>query len=114
MKLYFYFLVSPYRGKPKIEFEEAEVIEKPKTYYLQEKHPENYYGCYFRKDNIGKILTEYNKMIVLTEPDAEKAMLMFRNYINQSIVRAREEIENLEEKLNAVNEFLQSDGVEAE
>lgn len=105
MKLYFYFLERPFKGKPYIRCEECEVINKPKTYKPIDKFPKGYYGCCVRKEDIGT-LSDYSKdVVVLTSNDSDVAMKLFRDNANKKIGQHEYQINKLKEELVAVAEF---------
>lgn len=99
MKLYFYFLETPHKGKPHIRIEECEVEEKPKTYKPVDKFPDGYYGCYVTRTNVGTLDNYWHKQIILTERNDELAKKLFSDYLNEQIDRKQKEIEELKEKL---------------
>lgn len=105
MKLYFYFLETPYKGEPYIRFEECEVINNPKTYKPVDKFPSGYYGCYVRKEDIGT-LTGYGKdIVVLTTDDSEVALKLFVDKANKEIGQHEYQIKKQQAKLKAVNDW---------
>ncbi len=83
MKLYFYFLERPFKGKTYIRSDECEVINKPKTYKPVDKFPKGYYGCYVRKEDIGTISGYSENVVVLASNDSDVAMKLFRDNANK-------------------------------
>lgn len=105
MKLYFYILEKPYKGKPFVRFEECEVLDKPKTYYPVDKFPNGMYGCFVRKEDIGHVSGYSNNLVVLTEPNAKLAKEIFTK-LYESAVRQREEsLAKAKAELNAILEM---------
>ncbi len=101
MKLYFYFLEEQ-KEKPHIRIEECEVVEKPKSYTLLGKVP-GFYNSRVLKPDIG-LHSEYGwkQYVVLTEPNVESVKKLFSDYLNGQIQGKQKEIEELKEKLIAV------------
>ena len=87
MRLYFYFLETG-----KIRCEECEVEEKPKTYKRVDRFPSNFYGCYVRKDDIGKLTGYTGNTVILTEKNTEKVAKIFRDEMNCKISREHDKI----------------------
>ena len=77
MKLYFYILEKPYKGKPCVRFDECEVIEKPKSYYPVDKFPSGVYHSHINKSAIGHVSGYDNHLVVLTEPNVKMAKEIF-------------------------------------
>ncbi len=102
MKLYFYFLETPYKGKPYIRIEECEAVEKPKTYSPVDEFPNGYYGNYVVKSEIGILSGHQNDKVILTERNDELAKKLFSDYLNSQIEGKQKEVEKLKEKLMAV------------
>ncbi len=102
MKLYFYFLETPYKGKSYIRIEECEVEEKPKTYSPVDEFPNDYYGNYVAKSEVGILSGRRNDKVILTEKNDELVKKLFFDYLNEQIERKQKEIEKLKEKLIAV------------
>lgn len=105
MKLYFYFLETPYKRDSYIRFEECEVEEKPKTYKPVDKFPSGYYGCYVRKEDIGKLSGYSRDTVILAQNEPEVALKLFENTTNSIIKRHEEEIQTLKSKLKAIQEW---------
>lgn len=105
MKLYFCFLETPYREEPYIRFEECEVEEKPKTYKPIDKFPSGYYGCYVRKEDIGRLSGYSKNVVILAENKPEIALELFENRANSVIERHEEEIQEWKSKLKAIQEW---------
>ena len=105
MKLHFYIFEGIYGSNPKLTYSECEVVEKPKTYKPINKFPYGYYGSFIRKEDIGHLIGYNNNVFVLEEKDDNKAKEIFASYFEGCIDFKKREIERLEEKLNAVNEF---------
>lgn len=105
MKLCFYFLETPYKGEPYIRFEECEVEEKPKTYKPVDKFPRGYYGCYVRKEDIGKLSGYSKDAVILERNEPEVALKLFENMENSIIRQREEEIQTSKSKLKAIQEW---------
>lgn len=99
MKLYFYHLSQPLGEKLRIEVEECEVEERPKTYRRIGKFPEFYCGCYVKKEDIGKLAGYNFDVAVLTERDNAKVAEIFKDKIHSDIECAQYKIEKLKEKV---------------
>lgn len=102
MKLYFYFLETPYKEKPRIRIEECEVVKKPKTYKPVDKFPDGYYGYHVAKTNVGIFDSYWYNQVILTERNDGLAKKLFSDYLNSQIGGKEKEIEKLKEKLIAV------------
>lgn len=98
MKLYFYILEEPYNGKPFIHFEECEVDEKPKTYWLH-VYPRGFYYRQISKESIGK---QIGRTVILLEKDDSLARSIFSETINKKISDEEEQVRYLREQLKAV------------
>lgn len=96
MKLYFYHLSQPLREKPRIEVEECEVEEKPKTYKPVEEFPRFYCGCYVMKREIGKL---DGNTVVLTKKDSAKAAEVFKEEFYGDIKRNQNRIEEIKKEV---------------
>lgn len=105
MKLYFYFLKTPFNGEPYIKYAECEVINKPKTYKPVDKFPSDYCGCYVRKEDIGKLSGYSKDTVILTQNEPEVALKLFEDMANSIIRRHEEEIQTLKTKLKAIQEW---------
>lgn len=112
MKLYFYFLDTPYNEEPFIRFEECEVIEKPKTYCPAEKFPNGFYGSYVKKSDIGHLSGYHENIVVLTEKNKEAALNLFKNKEDGVRKRLEKEIADTEAKLRAIEKFRNGDSNE--
>lgn len=108
MKLYFYFLKSD-----RIESEECEVIEKPKTYKFVSNYPTLWPYNTVNKGQINNIsVTAFYNTVILTEPDIERVAELFtmlledeRRESNQHIQIATKDIENVDKKLKMVEKW---------
>ncbi|MCU6748073.1 hypothetical protein OCV51_10485 [Faecalicatena acetigenes] len=103
MKLHFYILNEIYGSNPELTYSECEVVEKPKTYKPIWKFP---YGCYrsfIKKEDVASLIE--GNVVVLEEKDDKKAKEIFAHYFGRSIDLKKREIDKLEEKLKAINEF---------
>lgn len=98
MKLYFYTLKEPYNGKPFIQFEECEVDEKPKTYWLHVR-PRDFYCRKISKEYIGK---QIGNTVILLEKDDFLARSIFAESINKKISDEEKQVKWLREQLEAV------------
>lgn len=105
MKLYFYFLETPYKREPYIRFEECEVEEKPKTYKPVDSFPRGCYGCYVRKEDIGKLSGYSKDTVILERNEPEVALKLFEDMVNSIIRRREEEIQTSKSKLKAIQEW---------
>ena len=105
MKLYFYIMEGMYGDNPKLTYSECEVEKRPKTYKPIDKFPYGYYGSFVRKEDIGCLIGYSKTTCVLEEKDDKRAKEIFASYFEGCIDFKKREIERLEEKLNAVNEF---------
>lgn len=92
MKLYFYRLSQPLGEKPRIEVEECEVEEKPKTYRRIGKFPEFYCGHYVKKEDIGKPAGYNFDVVVLTERNNAKVVEIFKEKLNEDIALSESKI----------------------
>ena len=101
MKLYFYFLETE-----KIRSEECEVEEKPKTYKPVNKFPSGYYGCYVKKEDIGKLIGYSENVVILTEENIQKAADVFRDKMRCVIARQKQNISSANDSINRCNETL--------
>lgn len=101
MKLYFYFLETG-----KIRCAECEVDEKPKTYKPVNKFPAGYYGCYVKKEDIGRLVGYGDDTVVLTENNIQTVADVFRNKMKYKIARAKRDIVCANESINQCNETL--------
>ena len=99
MKLYFYIMVQEYGTQPRIAYEECDVIERPKTYKPKDKFPSGFYRSYVRKDEIGHVINNFNKAVILLEKNADRARQLLSD-------QYRKEIENLRKTLNEKEELL--------
>lgn len=106
MKLHFYILENHYREKPTFKCSECEVEEKPKTYKPVNRFPSGYYYSTVSKDNIGVVQGRYDRILILTEKDDELAKRLLSESINKEIEYKNKEIEELQEKLDALNEMV--------
>lgn len=105
MKLYFYFLKTPFNGEPYIRHTECEVINKPKTYKPVDKFPSDYPGCYVRKEDIGTLMGYGQDIVVLTTDDSEVALKLFADRANKEIGQHEHQIKKQMQKLKAVDEW---------
>ena len=105
MKLYFYIMEGMYGDNPKLTYSECEVEKRPKTYKPIDKFPYGYYGSFVRKEDSGCLIGYTKTTCVLEEKDDKRAKEIFASYFEGCIDFKKREIERLEEKLNAVNEF---------
>lgn len=107
MKLYFYFLETPYNGGPFIRLEECEVIEKAKTYYPKEKFLGRFYGSYVKKSDIGHLSGYHSDTVILTEQDndADTALDLLEAKVQTECKRLETELEAAREKLRAIENF---------
>lgn len=103
MKLHFYILKGIYGDSPKLTYSECEVVEKPKTYKPIDKFPDGYFSSFVRKENIGCLIER--TIVILEEKDDKKAKEIFAHYFERAIDLKKNEIDKLEERLKAVNEF---------
>lgn len=101
MKLYFYFLETG-----KIRCSECEVEEKPKTYKPVNKFPSEFYGCYVKKEDIGKLIGYGDDVVVLTEKNIQKVADVFRGKMQYMIARAKQYIDSANDSINQCNEAL--------
>lgn len=101
MKLYFYFLETG-----KIRCEECEVKEKPKTYKPVNRFPKGYYGCYVKKEDIGRLIGYGNNIVVLTENNIQKVADVFREKMKCGIAKAKQDIASANDSINRCNEAL--------
>lgn len=92
MKLYFYHLAQPLGEKPRIELEECEAEEKPKTYRRIGKFPKFYCGCYVKKEDIGKLAGYNFDVVVLTERDNAKVAEIFKDRLDEDIALSESKI----------------------
>lgn len=99
MKLYFYHLSQPLGEKPRIEVEECEVEEKPKTYELLDKIPNFYNLPCAIKNEIGKLIGWNRNLIVLTEKDSAKAAEIFKDKIHTDIEHYQYRVEGLKKEI---------------
>lgn len=108
MKLYFYFL-----EKNRIRCEECNVIEKPKTYYPENRFPDGIYASFIKKEEIDRIRCYFGgTFMVLTERNNDRAAKAFINDCNYEIsckedrIRAaNEEIQRLKETINIIEQW---------
>ena len=105
MKLYFYILEKPYNKNPFVRFEECEVIEKPKTYYPQDKFPRGVYNVYISKQDIGHISGHSSNLVVLTEPNAKVAKEIFAKLYESNVRLAEESLSEAKAMLNVILEM---------
>lgn len=103
MKLYFYFLETPYNKKPHIRVDECEVEEKPKTYKPVDKFPNGYYYCSVKKEDIGTFSGYNNDVVILLENDIEKVAGMFKQKCKSRIEREKQNIRSAEESIEKQN-----------
>ena len=101
MKLYFYFLRTG-----KIRSEECEVDEKPKTYKPVNKFPSGFYGCYVKKEDIGRLIGYGDDVVVLTEKNIQKVADVFRRKMEYRIAREKQNIAFANDSINQCNETL--------
>lgn len=99
MKLYFYHLSKPLGEKPRIEVEECEVEEKPKTYRRIGKFPKFYCGHYVKKEDIGKLAGYNFNVVVLTEKDDARVAEAFKDKLHSSIEQYQSGIESLKKEV---------------
>ena len=109
MKLYFYFLEN---GAIRTEACEAE--KDYKSYFLDKK-VNGYFGIFetmVLERDIGILHPGWSDIVILTEPDTEKARQVYSGWIDQTIAMKEKEIENkqkeiaeLEKKLEIVQSF---------
>ena len=99
MKLYFYHLSQPLGEKPRVEVEEREVEESPKTYRRVDGFPKFYCGHYVKKENIGKPVGYNFNVVVLTERDNAKAAEIFKEKLHDGIKQNQERIESLKKEV---------------
>lgn len=102
MKLYFYFLETPYKEKSHIRIEECEVEEKPKSYTLLGS-VNGFYNSRVLKSEIG-LHSEYTwkQYVILSEPNVTLVKQMLSDYLDKQIEGKQKEVEELQEKLMAV------------
>lgn len=84
MKLYFY-LLDDFKTIPTIREDVVEVVEKPKTYKPAEMDifPRYYYNTYARKDDIGVVKKEFQKVyLIMDKNDKEEVKKLFNEYID--------------------------------
>ena len=105
MKLYFYILEKPYKGKPCVRFDECEVIEKPKTYKPKDRFPNGVYNRYISKSDIGHVSGYSNNLVVLTEPNAKMAKEIFTKLYGSNGRQKEESLEKAKAMLNAILEM---------
>lgn len=105
MKLYFYFLKTPFNGEPYIKYAKCEVVNKPKTYKPVDKFPSDYSGCYVRKEDIGTLMGYGQDIVVLTTDDSEVALKLFVDRANKEIGQHEYQIKKQQAKLKAVNDW---------
>lgn len=103
MKLHFYILKGIYGENPKLTYSECEVEEKPKTYKPIDKFPDGYYGSFVRKKDVASLIER--SVVILEEKDNKIAKEIFASFFEKCIDLNKCEIERLEEKIKAVNEF---------
>lgn len=96
MKLYFYCLSQPPGERPRIEVEECEVEERPKTYKPVDKLPSYYCGFYVTKNEIGRLLED---TIILTERDSERVAKIFIDDLHGNIAWNRSRIKDLKKEI---------------
>ena len=101
MKLYFYFLETG-----KIRCSECEVEEKPKTYKPVNKFPSGFYGCYVKKEDMGRLIGYGDNVVVLTEKNIQKVADVFRGKVQHTIARAKQDIVSANDSINRCNEIL--------
>ena len=101
MKLYFYFLETG-----KIRFAECEVEEKPKTYKPVNKFPSGYYGCYVKKEDIGRLIGYDNNIVVLEENNIQDVAKKFRTRKEYEIASKKNDIAYANDSINRCNETL--------
>lgn len=105
MKLYFYILEKPYKGKPFVRFDSCEVIEKPKTYYPVDKFPSGVYRSYINKSDIRHVSGYGNNLVVLTEPNAKLAKEIFTKLYESNVRQKEESLAKAKAELNAILEM---------
>lgn len=103
MKLHFYILKGLSGSNPKLTYSECEVVEKPKTYKPISKFPDGYFSSFVKKEDVASLIGR--NVVVLEERDDKKAKEIFTHYFERAIDLKKKEIDKLEEKLKAVNEF---------
>ena len=105
MKLYFYILEKPYKGKPCVRFDECEVIEKPKTYYPVDKFPSGVYHSHINKSAIGHVSGYDNHLVVLTEPNVKMAKEIFTKLYESKVRQKEKSLAKAKAELNAILEM---------
>lgn len=107
MKLYLYFLETSYQKEKhfNIKTKECEVVEKPKTYRPVKELPDEYFGSYVPKSQIGKVSGWHNNQVILTENNVDLAKKLFLDYLNLCISNKEKEIEEYNKMIEAVNVF---------
>lgn len=103
MKLHFYILKGLYGSNPKLIYSECEVDEKPKTYKPISRFPDGYFSSFVKKEDVASLIG--GNVVVLEEKDDKKAKEIFAHYFDRAIDLKKSEIDNLEKKLKAINEF---------
>ena len=103
MKLYFYILKGI--GARYIELSECEVMDYPKSYKPVSEFPDGVFRMLIMKSEIGHIIGNYYKTVVLTEKNNKLAKELFRNYYIRLIKEHQKEIDELNGKLKAVEEL---------
>ena len=107
MKLYFYRLDTEYRtGESKIVYSECDVVETPKKYKAVDRFPSGICNVYVSKDEIGSIIGYSRNVVVLDEPNVERAKQLFSEQIERKIENSKAVIADLESKLSAVRSFV--------
>lgn len=96
MKLYFYHLSQPLGEKPRIEVEECEVEERPKTYKPLGEFPSYHIGCYVLKSDIGTLSGD---TVILTEKNCKKVAKIFIESLHRDIEREQERIEGAKKEI---------------
>lgn len=103
MKLHFYILKGLYGSNPKLTYSECEADEKPKTYKPISRFPDGYFSSFVKKEDVASLIG--GNVVVLEEKDDKKAKEIFAHYFDRAIDLKKSEIDNLEKKLKAINEF---------
>lgn len=106
MKLYFYFLDTPYKEEPKMRLAECEVIERAKTYKPADVFPTGYHNNYVKKEDLNQILQFSGRLKYISViRDDEKAKAAFRKYLKITIAGFEKDIAFCESQIKAVENF---------
>lgn len=106
MKLYFYFLDTPYKEAPKMRLAECEVIERAKTYKPVDVFPTGYHSSYVKKDDLDHTLRFSGRLKYISAiRDDEKAKAAFRKYLKIAKAGFEKDIAFCESQINAVENF---------